>query len=69
MISILHPDDRRLLKMAREIRNLNLKIDAKLFQILLHKMNNDENQRVSTQFDLCRLRDQKEELMALMDNI
>ena len=69
MIAILHPDDRRLLKMAKEIRAINLKIDAKLFQILLHKMNNDENQRVSTQFDLCRLRDQKEELMALMDNI
>lgn len=69
MIAILHPDDRRLLKMAKEIRAINLKIDAKLFQILLHKMNNDENQRVSTQFDLCRLRDQKAELMALMNNI
>lgn len=69
MITILHPEDRKLLKLAKEIKSINKKIDTTEFQILLHQLNNDENQRNSCKYELIKLRDQKEELMNLINNI
>ena len=69
MITILYPEERQLLKLAKEIKTINKKIDVTEFQILLHKMNNDETQRISSKYDLIKLRDQKAELMTLMNNI
>lgn len=69
MITFLNPDERKLLKLAKEIKSINRKIDTTEFQILLHQLNNDENQRTSSKYDLIKLRDQKEELMTLINNI
>ena len=69
MITILYPEDRKLLKLAKEIRSVNKKIDTTEFQILIHQLNNDENQRISSKYDLIKLRDQKEELMTVINNI
>ena len=69
MITILYPEERKLLKLAKEIKSVNRKIDITQFQILIHQLNNDENQRISSKYDLIKLRDQKEELMTLINNI
>ena len=69
MITILYPEERKLLKLAKEIKTINKKIDVTEFQILLHKLNNDETRRISSKYDLIKLRDQKAELMTLMNNI
>ena len=69
MITFLHTEERRLLKLAKEIKSINRKIDVTEFQILLHQLNNDENQRISCKYDLVKLRDKKEELMTLINNI
>lgn len=69
MITFLYPEERKLLQLAKEIKSINKKIDTTEFQILIHKLNNDENQRISSKYDLIKLRDQKEELMTLINNI
>lgn len=69
MILFIYPNEQHAFNLVKEIKKVNRKIDSKEFQILIHKMNGDENQRVSTQYDLHRLRDQKKELMTLIENI